>query len=255
MPSKKQNFYFYLNISITPSLSFLFRNYYSPCDPPPPSVRRILSDIKRQATPTTSQTVTLCPAESRLQTDEASSLPPPTDPSPVSLNFSSDGIKRKKCRSSLSSIAKKRKENVEEVPGIAPRRKLLFQSKLLSVFPEDPMVALTPETSPQNLKRNHPCFSQLSLEHVKIKSPRQETENACMEQMSADAHTNNDMEISPSPSPKKSSTFTSPSPNKIFSKHSLRRESLADFRFTSPKKKTDSKIKLPSMVCTSLHSE
>ena len=254
MPSKRHRICIFYKIAINTAITLLFRNYYSPCDPPPPSVRRILSDIKRQATPTTSQTVPQCSTESRLQTDEASSLPPPADPSPVSLNFSSDGIKRKKCRSSLSSIAKKRKENVEEVPGIAPRRKLLFQSKLLPVFPEDPMVALTPETSPQNLKRNHPCFSQLTLEHVKIKSPRQESEIASTEQISSDTHTNNDIEISPSPSPKKPN-FTSPSPNKIFSKHSLRRDSLADFRFTSPKKRTDSKIKLPSIACTSLHSE
>lgn len=156
----------------------------------------------------------------------------------------------------MSSLAKKRKENVEEVPGIAPRRKLLFQPKLHSVFPGDPFVALTPEGSPLNLKRSHPCFSQLSLEQVKIKSPRRDDQ---FEQMSSGNNVNHhDTESSMLPSmlSAKKLNFTSPSPKKIISRHSLRRDScFADFRTTSPKKRTDSKIKLPSLVCTSLHSE
>lgn len=127
---------------------------------------------------------------------------------------------KRKTRSSLSSVAKKRKENTEDVTEKFPRRKLLFQSKAIAQLPQDPLVALTPEESPKP-KKNHPCFTQATLN---LRS--QVRRRSCDDQ-------NLHNEISASP----------------------RRDSLADFKIASVKKRSDQKVSTPTIVCTSIHSE
>ena len=110
------------------------------------------------------------------QTDlPTSSLPP--------LPESGSSVKRKRSKSIASSTSsrtsKKRKENIEEpAPAEAANpRRMLFQTRLN--FPNDPLVALTPEETPRKAKKlnnQHPCFSsQAKAVEIPASPPRRES--------------------------------------------------------------------------------
>ncbi len=148
------------------------------------------------------------------------------NPSPLASplhNTNQTGKKRKRNKSvSAVTTSKKRKENVEDVGEKITRRKLLFQNHLKHLGPEEPLIALTPEESPKTSKRNHPCFSQAGI----------------------DAQ------------PSEMRLLRPPAASARVTRRSPRRESLADFRLSSPRKRAELRAKLnPTLVCTSLHSE
>ncbi len=201
------------------------RNYYSPRDPPPSSIRKILSEV-RQSSLATATTPSL---SGLSRNEESSSRKMPSDEkNRVSLPGSplvqsntkgvQNGSNKRKTRSSMSSVAKKRKENDEDIAEKLPRRKLLFQPKRIAQLPQEPLVALTPEESPKKSKKKHPCFSQVSV------NPKSQVIDAetCVE--------------------------GSPHKNK-----SPRRDSLADFRIGISRKRTI--LATSTIVCTSLHSQ
>lgn len=204
------------------------RNYYSPLEPPPPSIRKILSDVKSQAsTPAvggSAKTLTKVRLCQPVEEEDSQVVA-----SPLSHN-SQMGNKRKRNKSaSALSSAKKRKENIEDAQDKMPRRKLLFQSRLKFACPQDPLVAVTPEESPKKVKRKHPCFSQAT----EVARPSEPSESKPI--------------VAPSFSP----PYKSRSRRK-----SVRRDSLADFRLSSPRKRIAARLQTEaSLVCTSLHSE
>lgn len=129
---------------------------------------------------------------------------------------------KRKTFSSMSSVAKKRKENDEAVEEKFPRRKLLFQPKLHAQLPQDPVVALTPDESPKKTRMVHPCFSQTDINPKSQVIQRQ----TCTKRVTQeDAHT------------------------------SPRRDSLADFKVLSVKSRSEKKVTVATLVCTSIHSE
>ena len=149
----------------------------------------------------------------KTPSDEAIRVKLPGSGSPLVQN----GGKRK-TRSSMSSVAKKRKENDEDMAEKIPRRKLLFQPKRIAQLPQDPLTALTPDESPKIPKKKHPCFSQTCV-NPKSQAIQRETYSGL-----------------------------SPTVDK-----SPRRDSLADFRLKRiPKKRV---VPTPTLVCTSLRSE
>jgi len=142
------------------------RNYYSPLDPTPSSVSKILANI-RMSSASTATTPSMSDISRKV---EVSSRKTPSDErltvprSPLGqLNNEQTNSKRKSC-SSISSVAKKRKENTEDIGENLPRRKL-FRPKTL-LLPQDPVVALTPDESPKT-HRDHPCFSQIGSQNLK----------------------------------------------------------------------------------------
>lgn len=140
------------------------------------------------------------------------------------INTAQNSGNKRKIRASMSSLAKKRKENTEEINDKMPRRKLLFPAKFTANFPQEPLVALTPEDSPKKNKKAHPCFSQATVNPKSQLVQRQ---------------TYDENEIGSS-----ENCLTSP-----------RRDSLADFKILSVKRRNDSRASTATLVCTSIHSE
>jgi hypothetical protein len=206
------------------NLKFFYvqRNYFSPSDPTPSSVSKILANVRL----TSASTATTPSMSDVSKKEEVSSWITPSDEailatsrSPLGpINTEPTKSKRKSC-SILSSVAKKRKETTEDDIGEnLPRRKLFRPKKLL--LPQDPVVALTPDESPK-ARRDHPCFSQVGTQHLKS----QNIPNIVNVGLSH-----------PNESP-------------------LRRDSLADFKLPSPKKQNDKKLTISTLVCTSVPSE
>lgn len=189
-------------------------------DPTPSSIRKILANVRQ--TPATSATTPSLSNHQRTNSPQKmySDEEVHVTGSPLGqINKTIQNSNKRKTRSSMSSVAKKRKENTEDIGEKLPRRKLLFQPKALHL-PQDPLVALTPDESPKKQKKDHPCFSQVGI-NVKSHFIPNSTSGA----------------LSPR-------SGTSP-----------RRDSLADFKLSTPKKRNDQRQSSATLVCTSLHSE
>lgn len=200
------------------------RNYYSPMDPTPSSIRKILANV-RQTSAKTATTPSMSNhqrkgdvSSGKTSPDQVVHVTLPGSPLGIINKTTENSNKRKTC-SSMSSTAKRRKENAEHVVEKLPRRKLLFQPTKLHL-PQDPLVALTPDESPKKEKKNHPCFSQVG---INVKS-----------------------HFIPYSASGKLSPRSGTSP---------RRDSLADFKRSIPKKRNDQRLSSATLVCTSLHSE
>ena len=186
-------------------------------DPTPSSVSKILDKVRQASVSATTPSVS-----GISKKGEDNSRGTPTDEtvrvivpgSPLAQVNSDQANSKRKTRSSMSSVAKKRKENTEDVGEKLLRRKLLFQPKKL-LLPQDPVVALTPDESPRKLMKKHPCFSQVGA-------------NVLLATCGGLSHPN---DASP------------------------RRDSLDDFKLPTPKKRVVRKLKNPTLVCTSIHSE
>ncbi len=181
------------------------RNYFSPSDPTPSSVSKILANVRL----TSASTATTPSMSDVSKKEEVRSRKTPSDEailmtsrSPLGqINTEQTKGKRKSC-SSMSSVAKKRKETTEDIGENLPRRKLFRPKKLL--LPQDPVVALTPDES-RKARTDHPCFSQVGTQHLKSQNI----------------------------------------PNVVYggpNESSPRRDSLADFKLPSPKKQNDKKL-------------
>ncbi|KAK4002058.1 microcephalin [Daphnia magna] len=205
-------------------IKFISKNYYSPMDPTPSSIRKILANV-RQTSAKTATTPSMSNHQRKGDVSSGKTSPDkvvhvtlPGSPLGIINKTTENSNKRKTC-SSMSSTAKRRKENAEHVVEKLPRRKLLFQPTKLHL-PQDPLVALTPDESPKKEKKNHPCFSQVG---INVKS-----------------------HFIPYSASGKLSPRSGTSP---------RRDSLADFKRSIPKKRNDQRLSSATLVCTSLHSE
>lgn len=212
---------------------FIYSNYYSPRDPLPSSLRKILANAQRETSLSATPVVGSSPVlQQKADVNHITTSRSPADSPLTALNTTTSNKRKKNRESMSSSIAKKRKEDIENVEELVPRRKLLFQphTKPLSLYPANPLTAVTPDGSPKT-KKNHPCFSQATTT-----STQPTTEKKVRVRL-----------LSGGSSPVK----------KDLPGHTPRRcrESWADFRLSSPKKRAEPRIKTSTLVCTSLRSE
>lgn len=282
-------------------IKFIAKNYYSPLEPPPKSVRKILSEIRTPKTGVLSNRNSSSPSTSvgnvswntsnvimeepdspinELLTGRKRATPFPAisevkrrkeevedvenQPqkkklfqskcdaevgiSPTSQLAMTDK-KRAKRRSTTLDV-KKRKEEIDRADKV-PKRKHLFQPKCNPLFPEE-LVALTPETPAKT--KDHPCYSQTEVKRPKavMKAGSQSSRKHTIEQMNEVDKQTSDEEICSQMSPELIVRRIGPQRDSLatdFAFSVIRRRSTVDFKELRPAKH------IPSLVCTSIHSE